>query len=89
MDGVGTEASFYRPQGVAVDSASNTIVVADTHNYAIRVIALESGEVTTLAKVNGETLRLWRIRWGTRTGRCGCVRKFEGAACQNSGPVLS
>lgn len=46
-DGIGIEASFNYPFGVAVDSAGN-IYVADKHNHKIRKISPD-GIVTTLA----------------------------------------
>ncbi|HVU22580.1 MAG TPA: hypothetical protein VHE13_00540 [Opitutus sp.] len=51
-DGVGADARFYGPGGVAVD-ASGVIYVADTGNNAIRRITA-SGIVTTLAGTPGE-----------------------------------
>ena len=47
MDGTGTNAKFYYPQGIAVDSGSN-VYVADTYNFTIRKIT-PSGDVSTLA----------------------------------------
>ena len=49
-DGVSNNASFYYPQSVAVDGASN-VYVADTYNHTIRKIYLTNGTwtVTTLA----------------------------------------
>ena len=38
-DGIGTAASFARPNGVAVVPSSGAIVVGDTENHRIRVIA--------------------------------------------------
>jgi len=38
-DGIGTAASFGRPNGVAVVPSSGAIVVADTFNHRIRLIA--------------------------------------------------
>jgi len=46
-DGVGTEAWFHSPHGLAVDS-SNNVYVADTGNHRIRKITPE-GEISTLA----------------------------------------
>ena len=47
-DGKGTEAKFYSPSDVAIDSKGN-IYVADTLNHAIRKISV-NGNVTTLNK---------------------------------------
>ena len=44
-DGVGTNARFSNPQGIAVDSAGTTIYVADTNTHTIRSIT--SGNVVT------------------------------------------
>jgi len=46
-DGVGTQARFHYPQGVAVDSFGN-IFVADSQNQRIRMIT-QGGVVTTLS----------------------------------------
>ena len=46
-NGVGTNASFYGPQGLAVDSLG-TVYVADTYNNSIRKIAVD-GSVSILA----------------------------------------
>jgi sugar lactone lactonase YvrE len=47
----GTNASFYGPTGIALDSSLN-IYVADTLNYAIRKIS-PAGDVTTFAGLAG------------------------------------
>jgi sugar lactone lactonase YvrE len=46
-DGLGTNAEFYEPEGIAVDSSSN-VFVADTWNHTIREIS-PSGMVVTIA----------------------------------------
>ena len=51
-DGVGTNAQFNGPAGVAVDAAGN-VFVADTYNYTIRRVASD-GTVTTIAGVPGQ-----------------------------------
>ncbi len=50
-DGTGTAARFFRPSGIAVDSATN-IYVADTFNHTIRKIDT-AAVVSTLAGVAG------------------------------------
>ena len=45
-DGVGSEAEFREPGGISV--VAGHIYVADTNNYAIRVAALDTLEVSTL-----------------------------------------
>jgi streptogramin lyase len=50
-DGVGTDAQFYFPSGVAVDGSGN-VYVADTGNSTIRKITLQ-GEVSTIAGFAG------------------------------------
>lgn len=51
-DGIGSEASFFQPTGVAVDSAG-FVYVADIYNHTIRKITPQ-GSVTTLAGTPGQ-----------------------------------
>jgi len=48
-NGVGLDASFYYPMGVAFDAFAGAVIVADTLNHAIRTIAFDTGTVSTLA----------------------------------------
>ncbi len=50
-DGIGSNARFWNPQGMAVDSAGN-VYVADTYNHTVRKIT-PNGMVTTLAGMPG------------------------------------
>jgi hypothetical protein len=45
-DGVGAEARFFEPGGVA--RIDNVLIVADTGNHALRRVDLETGAVTSL-----------------------------------------
>ncbi len=47
-DGVGTNARFRQPDGIAFDAAGN-VYVADAYNYSLRKVT-PAGAVTTLAK---------------------------------------
>jgi DNA-binding beta-propeller fold protein YncE len=49
VDGVGSNALFNAPQGVAVDSLGALIYVGDTQNNRIRAIDVSNANVTTLA----------------------------------------
>ena len=49
QDGMGTDAEFYLPKGIAVDVVGN-VYVGDTKNHQIRKITPE-GEVTTVGEV--------------------------------------
>jgi len=55
-DGIGSDAQFFLPRGVAVDANTN-IFVADTVNQAIRLVTLEGTNwvVTTVAGVEGHS----------------------------------
>jgi hypothetical protein len=52
-DGVGTNARFHTPSGLACDGAGQ-LFVADRGNYTIRKIVIATGTVTTLAGAAGE-----------------------------------
>lgn len=51
-DGIGNNATFYRPNGLTLDQAGN-LFVADTDNFTIRKIELNTGTVTTLTADRG------------------------------------
>ena len=57
-DGLGTEAKFFWPWGIACDADGN-IYVADKYNHVIRRVTPE-GMVSTVAGVPGE--------WGYKDG---------------------
>ena len=78
IDGIGTEASFYNPTGIAVD-VSGTIYVADQNNSIIRKIT-PSGFVTTFAG-NGYTGS------NDSTGTAASFFYPTGIAVDNSGNV--
>ena len=65
-DATGTDARFWAPLGVAVDTAGN-VYVADNNNHTIRKIT-PAGEVTTLAGLAGT--------WGSADGT-GTSAKFK------------
>ena len=46
--GAGTSARLNSPQGIAVDSAGN-LYIADTHNFRVRLLAMSTGIITTIA----------------------------------------
>jgi len=48
VDGPGTDAQLAQPSGLALDTASGRLYVADSEASAIRMIGLDSGEVATL-----------------------------------------
>jgi DNA-binding beta-propeller fold protein YncE len=52
-DGVGAEARFNEPEGLALDSQKGLLYIADTDNHLIRRMALDSLEVITLAGTPG------------------------------------
>jgi DNA-binding beta-propeller fold protein YncE len=49
INGSFEDAAFYRPQGMAIDAVTNTLLVADTENHAIRALDLAARRVTTFA----------------------------------------
>ena len=48
VDGHRNEACFAQPSGLALDSAGETLYVADSETSAVRKVALATGHVTTL-----------------------------------------
>jgi sugar lactone lactonase YvrE len=53
IDGVGTSARFYSPQGLAADQAGS-LYIADSANHTIRKLDLATGQVATIAGTAGE-----------------------------------
>ncbi len=53
-DGIGAEARFDGPEGIAYDGAGN-LLVADTKNHTIRRVVIATGAVTTLAGQAGQS----------------------------------
>ena len=80
MDGTGSGARFYQPQGMAVDCAGN-VYVADTGNYTIRKIT-SAGAVTTLAGAPGIS--------GSTDATGGSARFYEpeGIAVNSTGTLI-
>lgn len=48
VDGAGGKAQFWEPGGLAMSADGKTLFVADTNNYAIRQVDVQSGAVSTL-----------------------------------------
>jgi sugar lactone lactonase YvrE/thiol-disulfide isomerase/thioredoxin len=61
-DGVGTQAAFNAPQGLALDD--DVLYVADTNNHLIRAIDLTTGQVATIAGTGSQG---WPPATGTAT----------------------
>ena len=49
VNGRGSAASFYNPNGVAMDAAGTFVLVGDENNHAVRHVDISSGVVSTLA----------------------------------------
>ena len=45
INGIGTNAKFFNPTGLAVNSAGTVLYVADNRNCNIRTIVLPSGNI--------------------------------------------
>src|ERR1041385_4879612 len=76
-DGAGSQASFYHPAGLAMDSSDN-LIVADSWNHTIRLIT-PNGVVSTLAGTAG--------KFGSTDGN-GTAARFaypQGVAVDQSG----
>ena len=52
-DGVGREARFFSPRGIAFDERTNAVFVADLANHAIRSVSLADARVVTVAGGGG------------------------------------
>ncbi|MBS1524734.1 MAG: hypothetical protein JST19_03735 [Bacteroidetes bacterium] len=80
-DGVGARASFYLPEGIAIDKAGN-LYVADCYNNMIRKVS-KDGRVTTLAGKPGKK------NFGSKDGK-GAAASFShpcGIAVDKKGNV--
>jgi sugar lactone lactonase YvrE len=53
VDAIGFDARFREPEGIALDESGN-LYIGDTDNNTIRMLALGSGEVTTVAGTAGK-----------------------------------
>jgi DNA-binding beta-propeller fold protein YncE len=51
VDGYGIAARFYNPRGIAISPDGTYALVSDTDNFAVRMVVIHSGAVTTLAGV--------------------------------------
>jgi sugar lactone lactonase YvrE/thiol-disulfide isomerase/thioredoxin len=54
LDGDGETARLQHPLGVALAADGATLYVADTYNHKLKTIDLQSGQVRTLAVIDGE-----------------------------------
>ncbi len=77
-NGVGTAASFRFPGGIATDGTD--LYVADSGNHTIRVVAIATGEVTTLAGTVGTA--------GSNDGTGASAMFSNPTGITNQGPVL-
>jgi len=81
QDGIGADARFDGPEGVAIDGAGN-LFVADFGNSTIRKVVIATGAVTTLAGSAGQ--------WGTTDGT-GADARFaypQGVASDGAGNLF-
>jgi sugar lactone lactonase YvrE len=80
VDGTNSKARFYRPAGIAVDSATN-LYVADSLNHTLRKIT-PGGNVTTIAGLSGV--------WGSVDGTNSNARFYlpEGIDISPNGDLL-
>jgi sugar lactone lactonase YvrE len=87
-DGTGSEARFFVPSGVTLDSAGN-VYVADTFNHTIRKVT-PTGMVTTLAGNASITNRLGQKTGGYAdgTGNTALFRSPSGLAVDSTGCIF-
>ncbi|MDX2063723.1 MAG: thioredoxin-like domain-containing protein [Bacteroidia bacterium] len=64
-DGSYEAATFYRPQGIAYDPATNVLYVADTENHLVRRIDLTTRTVETLLGTGSQSHRYTSYANGT------------------------
>eukprot|EP00178_Gracilaria_changii_P004488 TRINITY_DN1725_c0_g1_i1.p1 TRINITY_DN1725_c0_g1~~TRINITY_DN1725_c0_g1_i1.p1 ORF type:complete len:828 (+),score=103.15 TRINITY_DN1725_c0_g1_i1:291-2774(+) len=48
-DGVGKEAMFWEPAGLALSPKGDKLYISDTNNFAIRIVNMENNKVSTLS----------------------------------------
>lgn len=65
QDGAFDVATFFRPQGVAYDAATDALYVADTENHLIRRISFKTQTVETLAGTGQQAQTFERYANGT------------------------
>jgi DNA-binding beta-propeller fold protein YncE len=66
VDGAFDKASFYRPQGMALDG--DTLYVADTENHLIRKVDLKTRTVETIAGTGKQSLEYFKEGPGRSVG---------------------
>jgi sugar lactone lactonase YvrE len=53
LDGIGIAASFFHPNGIAIDNAETYLYVADSYDYSIRRVTIATKKVETVTAHGG------------------------------------